>query len=159
MPGLRHTLTFTVQKNIQGKHNQELSRAVAIILLVVYICYLVFQFESHVRLYNLPSQKASTRAAAVVREGAASRAMVRTGAAVAAPGGEAIAEPFVEGFDARSEQDKAEGPRLSLIGAILTLAVSTALVAGCSESMVSSIEEVTSSGNISTTFIGLGQCS
>jgi Ca2+:H+ antiporter len=128
---------------------------VAIILLVVYICYLVFQFISHIRLYNVPSQKASTRAAAKVRRGAASRDMAQTGATTAASGSEVVAEAPVEDTDAHPDQDETERPRLSLIGAILTLAVSTALVAVCSESMVSSIEEVTSSGNISTTFIGL----
>ena len=40
-------------------------------------------------------------------------------------------------------------------GAIITLGLSTALVALCSEFMVDSIGDVTASGTVSTTFVGL----
>jgi Ca2+:H+ antiporter len=40
-------------------------------------------------------------------------------------------------------------------GVIITLRLSTALVAFCSEFMVNSISNITASGTISTTFVGL----
>jgi len=53
------------------------------------------------------------------------------------------------------EEDDFEEPSLSVVGAIITLALSTTMVAFCSEFMVSSIEGVTATGGVSTTFVGL----
>jgi Ca2+:H+ antiporter len=44
---------------------------------------------------------------------------------------------------------------LTIWGAIITLGISTALVAFCSEFMVDSISNITASGTVSTTFVGL----
>jgi Ca2+:H+ antiporter len=46
-------------------------------------------------------------------------------------------------------------PKLTIWGAIITLGFSTALVTFCSKFMVNSISNITVSGTISTTFVGL----
>lgn len=82
-----------------------------------------------------------------LRKGAASRAMAQMGAMGVRSAGRVAVSPAAE--------DKTEVPRLSSTGALLTVAVSTTLDAFCSEFMVSSFEDGTSSGYLSTTFVGL----
>ncbi|KAF1948373.1 Calcium/proton exchanger [Byssothecium circinans] len=138
--------------------NSELSRGTAIILLFVYGCYLLFQLKSHTTLYNAPSQKVPKRKSSKVEEGAASKGIATIGAGTAAAaGGVANAKGHIfKNTDAGAdEEEEIEEPSLSVIGAIITLAISTTLVAFCSEFMVSSIEGVTATGAVSTTFVGL----
>ena len=45
-------------------------------------------------------------------------------------------------------------PKLTIWGAIITLGLSTMLVAFCSKFIVNSISNITASGTISTTFVG-----
>jgi Ca2+:H+ antiporter len=58
-------------------------------------------------------------------------------------------------FSNAEEDDEIDEPQLTVWGALVTLAISTTLVAFCSEFMVDSISEVTASGTVSTTFVGL----
>ncbi|KAF2009925.1 vacuolar calcium ion transporter-like protein /H(+) exchanger [Aaosphaeria arxii CBS 175.79] len=140
-----------------GNKNQSLSRGTAIILLFVYGCYLVFQLKSHVTMYNAPSQKTPKNKSFKVEEGSASRGIAAIGAGTAAATGGMIHSDriFKESDSDDEEDDEFEEPSLSVIGALITLAISTTLVAFCSEFMVSSIEGVTKSGTVSTTFVGL----
>ncbi|KAF2873731.1 Sodium/calcium exchanger protein-domain-containing protein [Massariosphaeria phaeospora] len=139
-----------------GQRNQELSRGTAIILLFVYGCYLLFQLKSHVTLYNTPSQKVPKKKSSKVQEGTASRGIAVIGAGTAAaPSGGVQASKLFQDPDAEDDEDEIEEPSLSVIGALITLGLSTTLVAFCSEFMVSSIQGVTASGTVSTTFVGL----
>lgn len=52
-------------------------------------------------------------------------------------------------------EEEKEEPQLHIWVALVTLAISTALVAICAEGMVQSLDEVTSRGHISETFVGL----
>ncbi|KAF2273009.1 calcium/proton exchanger [Westerdykella ornata] len=134
-----------------GQRNQELSRGTAIILLFVYGCYLLFQLRSHVSMYNAPSKK-SPKKKSKIEEGSAARGIAAVGAA-ASVGGLNATNVFKDPEE--DDDDDLEEPQLSVIGALITLAISTTLVAFCSEFMVSSIEGITSTGKISTTFVGL----
>lgn len=139
-----------------GSRNQELSRGTAIILLFVYACYLIFQLKSHVAMYNAPSQKTPKRKSSKVEEGAASRGIAAIGAGTAAASGGGVhANKLVKKEEEEDDDDEIEEPQLSVVGALVTLAISTTLVAFCSEFMVSSIEGITETGAISTTFVGL----
>ncbi|KAF2265793.1 Calcium/proton exchanger [Lojkania enalia] len=139
-----------------GQRNQELSRGTAVILLVVYGCYLFFQLKSHVDMYNAPSQKTPKKKSSKLEEGSALRGIAAIGAGTAAASGGGVnASKLVKHTDEVEEEDDFEEPQLSVIGAFATLAISTTLVAFCSEFMVSSIEGVTAGGAISTTFVGL----
>ncbi|KAL6161637.1 hypothetical protein ACJBU6_00744 [Exserohilum turcicum] len=139
--------------------NQELSHGTAVILLFVYACYLAFQLKTHSNMYNEPSQKVPKRKSGKKEEGEAARgiAAIGAGTAAAAGGGVNMKTLFKNPNDAEDEddEDEFETPSLSVMGAIITLAISTTLVAFCSEFMVSSISGLTSTGGISTTFVGL----
>lgn len=126
-----------------------LSRGVAILLLIVYGCYLFFQLKTHADMYNEPSKKVGKRRVRAGK-GDALKGLAQGGANMsAAAGGEVNQENPMQ-------LDDKEKPQLSILVAILTLAVSTALVAVCAEFMVNSINALTTGPNgISKTFVGL----
>jgi Ca2+:H+ antiporter len=139
--------------------NQELSHGTAVILLIVYACYLFFQLKTHVEMYNAPSQKVPKRKSSKLEEGAAERGVAAIGAGTAAASGGGVnlknllhRQPHDE---EEEEEEEFETPSLSVIGALVTLALSTTMVAFCSEFMVDSIGGLTATGGVSTTFVGL----
>ncbi|EDU41881.1 vacuolar calcium ion transporter /H(+) exchanger [Pyrenophora tritici-repentis Pt-1C-BFP] len=138
--------------------NQELSHGTAVILFLVYCCYLGFQLKTHVTMYNEPSQKVPKRKSGKKEEGDASRGIAAIGAGTAAASGGGVnMKALLKNTDGSDEDDEDdfETPSLSVVGALITLAISTTLVAFCSEFMVNSIEGLTATGHISTTFVGL----
>lgn len=128
-----------------------ISRGTAILLLIVYGCYLFFQLKSHTKMYNAPSEKNKKRAvgskfkAAVIPEKFRRQSVMDRNAAAAA---EAEAE-------ADGAEDEPEEPQLSIWVAVLTLALSTVLVALNAEYLVDSINSITCGGGISKSFVGL----
>jgi Ca2+:H+ antiporter len=105
-------------------------------------------------MYNAPSQKVSKKKSAKKDEGEALRGIAQIGAGTAAAtGGQIHANKLVQ--DEEDEEEEIEEPQLSVIGAIITLTISTVLVAFCSEFMVSSIDGITESGAVGKTFVGL----
>ncbi|KAL6710400.1 hypothetical protein ACN47E_009346 [Coniothyrium glycines] len=159
IPTVFHNM-IAEDKVVEGdaKKNQELSRGTAVILLAVYACYLGFQLKTHSAMYNAPSQKVPKRKSGKKEEGEASRGIAAIGAGTAAASGGGVnAEALYKNPDqyAEEEEDEFETPSLSVIGALITLAFSTTLVAFCSEFMVSSIDGLTATGAVSTTFVGL----
>ncbi|KAF2121508.1 Sodium/calcium exchanger protein-domain-containing protein [Lophiotrema nucula] len=142
-----------------GQRNQELSRGTAVILLVVYGCYLFFQLKSHVDMYNAPSQKTPKNKSKKVEEGVVSRGLASVGAGTAAATGGVINNQtkLIKNQQEMDddEEDEIEVPQLSVVGALVTLGLSTTMVAFCSEFMVSSIDGLTATGGVSTTFVGL----
>jgi Ca2+:H+ antiporter len=140
--------------------NQELSRGTAIILLFVYACYLTFQLKTHATMYNAPSQKVEKRKRSKKSEGDAVRGIAAIGAGTAAASGGGVnvkslfKNPDEDHAD-NQEEEEFETPSLSVIGALITLAISTTLVAFCSEFMVESINGLTDTGAVSKVFVGL----
>lgn len=109
-------------------------------------------------MYNTPSQKVPKRKSTKIEEGAAARgiATIGAGTAAASGGGINLKNLLMHPDEAEEEEeDDFESPQLSVIGAIITLTISTTLVAFCSEFMVDSIDGLTATGGISTTFVGL----
>lgn len=131
-----------------GSKVKAVSRGTAILLLLVYGCYLFFQLKSHTAMYNAPSEKNKKRAvsrkfkAAVVPEKFRSQHPDERSAAEAAAEQEVV-------------EDEAEEPQLSIWVAVLTLALSTVLVALNAEYLVDSINAITCGGGISKNFVGL----
>ena len=138
--------------------------------MVVYGCYLLFQLKTHISIYNAPSKKVEKRsqikAREEIKEGKALENLARSTAtygatargsvALAGPGGPEDSEKVGDAVsEPEEEEEEREQPQLSKWVAILTLAISTALVALCAEGMVSSIDAITESGGISRTFVGL----
>ncbi|KAL5387089.1 hypothetical protein DPSP01_003699 [Paraphaeosphaeria sporulosa] len=139
-----------------AKKNSELSHGTAIILLFVYGCYLFFQLKTHATMYNAPSEKGVKRKQSV--DGSVARGIATIGAGTAATaGGAANQDRHLQNSKeaADDEEDDFEEPNLTMWGALVTLAISTTLVAFCSEFMVSSIDGFTREAGISTTFVGL----
>ena len=129
-------------------HVAQLSRGTAILLLIVYGCYLFFQLKSHIVMFSEPSAKAKKRNVGgklknAVVPGRFRRSSVQT----------------PENADEEEEEDKEpekEEPNLSLWVAIGTLAASTVLVALNAEYLVDSINAVTCrGGSVSKNFVGL----
>jgi Ca2+:H+ antiporter len=129
----------------------QLSRGTAIMLLIVYACYLFFQLKSHAKMYQAPSGKNKKRdlkkhtrkmknaiPARMRRKSDTERSLTPTSSI---------------------DEDKAEEPetpQLSLTIAIVTLLVSTVLVALNAEYLVDSINAITcGSSGISKNFVGL----
>lgn len=126
------------------------SQGTAVLLLVTYACYLVFQLRTHVDIYNEPGAKAPKKPSSRRKsEGDAIKGMVNAGAGSAAASGGAANQQYLP----QEEEGEEELPQLSKIGALVTLAGSTVLIALCAEFMVSAIGEVAKS--VSPEFIGL----
>lgn len=128
----------------------KVSHGVAIILLVVYAAYLYFQLSTHVHIYNAPSEKSAKIKGSSKEKGEVLRGLATMGAgSAAAAGGQIHQSNLVQ------EDDEEEEPTLTVIGALVTLAVATVLIAFCSEFMVSGINYIVKSGHISEEFVGL----
>lgn len=130
-----------------------LSRGTAVILLVVYGAYLLFQLKTHHSVFSAESQKVAAKPWKTkgVKEGAVGEAMASLGGTLAAnrlsDKSEFMRNP--------NDEDEAEEPQLSFPVAVATLTVSTVVIAFCAEFMVDSIDAVTKSGGLSEEFVGL----
>jgi Ca2+:H+ antiporter len=111
-------------------------------------------------MYNAPSQKVEKRKSSRRAEGDAARGIAAIGAGTAAASGGGVNVKSIfknpdESHADNQEEEEFETPNLSVVGALVTLAISTTLVAFCSEFMVDSIDGLTATGGVSTTFVGL----
>ena len=130
----------------QDSKIRQLSRGTAVMLLIVYGCYLFFQLKSHADMYNAPSEKNPKREVGKRTKRLKNRYRKHRG------------KPSVEQEIANREanvNDEAEQPQLHIWVAIATLAGSTVLVALNAEYLVDSINEVTCDGGINKNFVGL----
>lgn len=131
-----------------GDRVKNISRGTAILLLVVYGCYLFFQLKSHTEMYNAPSEKNSKRAVSRKFKAAVIPEKFRRQNADERRVAEAEADQEVV-------EDEPEEPQLAIWVAVLTLAISTVLVALNAECLVDSINSITCGGGISKNFVGL----
>ena len=134
--------------------NTQLSRGTAILLLLVYACYIFFQLKTHAHIYNEPSQKSPKRRVKVAK-GDASKGMVQAVAGISATGAGNTTSEEIQGHTNKTQDEDAEEPQLSVVVALFTLAWSTVFVAICAEFMVDAINEVVEQTGVSKTFIGL----
>lgn len=108
-------------------------------------------------MYNEPSEKTPKRSQGI-EEGSVHRGIAAMGAGTGAQAAGGIFngnETYVPNANADDDEEEGEQPALSVIGAILTLCISTAFVGICAEFMVSGISAVTKNGGISPEFVGL----
>jgi len=122
------------------------SRGTAILLLIVYACYLFFQLKSHAKMYNAPSEKNEKRDVGTKFKNAVIPEKLRR----RTPSERGTPTPTQE-----PKEDQPEVPQLSIFVALLTLAISTVLVALNAEYLVDSINAITCGGGISKNFVGL----
>lgn len=128
-----------------------LSRGTSVLLLITYGAYLYFQLSTHATMYNEPSQKVPKKQSGRKESGDVLRGIATMGAGTAAVAGGEINQQHL----VHEEEEEEETPQLSRLGALVTLAGSTVLVAFCAEYMVSSIDDLTKGGRVSEEFVGL----
>ena len=146
----------------------ELSRGTAVMLLLVYGCYLYFQLKTHSAIYAQEGKKVAPRPHKhSIPEGSVSKALAAAGAIGAAQGRTHSLENDRlqhdelfqrDAFEKHAAARKGEAvkPQLYIWVAVFTLAVSTTLVALCAEFMIDSISAITSGNSgISVEFVGL----
>jgi Ca2+:H+ antiporter len=178
LPG---AFNLTIRLNITEKDDDyekdilALSHGVAILLLLIYASYLVFQLWSHTHLYEdknnpdivqsvryQPKEKKKERRSEEVEVQDPSSSTptavshengTLTRRAATASG----AQNDVEAADAemRAEMDEEEEPQLSFLATIILLVVVTVLVAVTAEWLVDSIDGLTDTGHISKEFVGV----
>ncbi|TFK82665.1 Calcium/proton exchanger [Polyporus arcularius HHB13444] len=158
-----------------------LSHGVAIILLFIYGCFLVFQLFSHKDMYNdehgdiVASTKYKPRPKKEKKEGSEKKSIFgwpkASSTAVAANGDPATATATTSSDSSHSEtaqgdveandtegphaEEEVEQPQMSVPLTVGLLVVVTVLVAVTAEFLVDSIDGVTKSGAISKEFVGL----
>ena len=137
-----------INKNETETRVAELSRGTAVLLLIVYGCYLFFQLKSHADMYNKPSEKNEKRDLGNPKQRVKNKYHKARG------------QPLVYEDTSRPEtpedgKDEPEEPQLAIWTAIATLAASTVLVALNAEYLVDSINAVTCDGGINKNFVGL----
>lgn len=153
-------------EELQQTHIAQLSRGTAVLLLIVYACYLFFQLKTHTQMYNEPSKKVEKRkkkTTPATESKATEKGIAHIGAQSAALAGQSVADKdyILEPEDRPSSSSTASGdeerekPQLFIWVAVLTLCVSTALVGLCAEFMVDSINALTERAHLSKTFVGL----
>lgn len=145
-----------------------ISRGTAIILLVVYGCYLYFQLKTHADMYNAESRKTPMRPRKhKVAPGGIKKALAGAGGISTAVGrthADGHERPpsdhdEIMNHDAYEEgvaDEEPDEPQLHIWVAVFTLAAATVIIAVCAEFMVSSIDALTSGANgVSAEFVGL----
>ncbi|KAL8761574.1 MAG: hypothetical protein Q9184_002311 [Pyrenodesmia sp. 2 TL-2023] len=138
---------------VEEVHVTQLSQGTAVLLLLVYAAYLIFQLRTHATMYNAPSPKGQKRNPAKVgAAGDAHKGFAQIGASMSAVMGGANAQEM----PLREPEEEKEQPQLSLFVALLTLAISTAFVGICAEFMTDAIDPITKPcGPLPRTFVGL----
>lgn len=127
-----------------------LSQGTAVLLLLVYASYLLFQLKTHNAIYNTPSEKSEKKKRGKKQQGEAIMGLAMMGAgSAAAAGGQVNQSNLVH------EPEDEEEPTLTIIGALVTLLFATVLIAFNSEFMVSGIDAVVAGGTVSEEFVGL----
>ncbi|KAI0300889.1 calcium/proton exchanger [Russula brevipes] len=145
----------------EGKRILSISHGVAIILLFIYVCYLLFQLVSHKELYE--DHHSSVQGTVQYTEATAKRLHIRArkpNPASRSPPPTDEAKPDDTERDPRSveagpKEDEADVPQMSVKTTLVLLVVITVLVAITAEFLVDSIDGLTSSGHISKEFVGL----
>lgn len=140
-----------------------LSRGTAVITLIVYGAYLFFQLKTHQTVFNAESQKVPAKPFKQnLADGAISKGMVNPAAMMGmhmSSDPEQLrhmllnAHPRTSGDE--EEDNDEEEPQLHFLVAILTLTLSTVVIALCAEFMVDSIDAITQGGGLSEEFVGL----
>jgi len=167
-------LGITEEDSDYEKDILALSHGVAILLLLIYMAYLIFQLWSHTHLYedkNNPDISESVRyqpkdkrkgnkSEEVEAQGTSSSSQVHeNGAALRHSGAMgSITRDDVEAANLETQakaDEEEEEPTLSLLATIILLVVVTVLVAVTAEWLVDSIDGLTSSGGISKEFVGV----
>ncbi|KAM4057021.1 sodium/calcium exchanger protein [Hirsutella rhossiliensis] len=142
-----------------------LSRGTAVILLLVYAAYLLFQLKTHQTVFSEQGQKVPAKpwsraslGSGAIRQGFAMPGSLMGHGMPHQSENERLSRMLMNpprlNKDGDDDDDEEE-PQLHFIVALATLAGSTAIIALCAEYMVDSIDSVTHDGPLSVEFVGL----
>lgn len=152
---------FDIFSETPYQYVASLSRGTAIILLVVYACYLYFQLSTHSDMFAEESQKVPMRPRKhAIPEGGIMKGLVKAGGIGAAQGRANVEDrpphdELVRATAFEEMEDEPEEPQLHIAVAWATLAGATAIIGLCAEFMVDGISSITANGNVSVEFVGL----
>jgi len=145
----------------EGHDILSISHGVAVILLFIYLCYLVFQLVSHKNLYD---DQNSSIPETVQYTGAMAKRLhihdktVHPASGSPPQGDHAMGQPTTDErtLEAGPKEDEDEDvPQMSMTTTIALLIAVTVAVAITAEFLVDSIDGLTSTGHISKGFVGL----
>jgi len=144
----------------EGHDILSISHGVAVILLFIYLCYLVFQLVSHKNLYE--DNHSSIPETVQYNDVMAKRLHIQNrnvhpASGSPRPSNDAMGHQTMELEAGPKEGDGVdeEKPEMNITTTVALLAVVTVLVAVTAEFLVVSIDGLTSSGHISKGFVGL----
>ncbi|KJZ77906.1 hypothetical protein HIM_02543 [Hirsutella minnesotensis 3608] len=139
-----------------------LSRGTAVILLLVYAAYLLFQLKTHQTVFNEESQKVPAKpwsrggvGSGAIRQGLAMPSSLMGHGMPNQNENERLSKMLMNSGRLDGDEDEGDYPQLHFLVALATLAGSTAIIALCAEFMVDSIDSVTRDGPLSVEFVGL----
>ncbi|KAI8817870.1 Sodium/calcium exchanger protein-domain-containing protein [Fimicolochytrium jonesii] len=171
IPTAFHMTATSAAPNVVNSGIVNLSHATAVILLLVYASYLLFQLKTHALLFQMPSQKVPKRheihsveqlTNLIPSSVASANPNVRAGPARDAPEAAEKEQPDNgvvtregEANDNADDDDEEDAPQLTVAGSVILLTVVTVAVAFCAEFLVDAIDEVCTSTGISRYFVGL----
>lgn len=140
----------------------DLSRGTAVILLIVYGAYLIFQLKTHQSVFAEESQKVAAKpwsrsgpASSGIRQGLMVPGALVGGGMASRDENERLTGMIMNPERLEDEEDEEEEPQLHFWVAVATLTFATVLIALCAEFMVDSIDAVTKDGGVSEEFVGL----
>lgn len=153
---------------VKQHHVASLSRGTAVILLIVYAAYLLFQLKTHHAVFTEEGQKVAAKpwthgplankdSGPSLRQGLAMPGAMMSHGMPNHDENQRLSK-MLQNPPAQMEQDdeeEEEEPQLHFFVALGTLLFSTVIIALCAEFMVDSINAVTERGHISKEFVGL----
>ncbi|KAF5342030.1 hypothetical protein D9611_001550 [Ephemerocybe angulata] len=156
LPAAFHFSVPNLADSVEAMDILAVSHGTAIILLVIYVAYLIFQLFSHANLY----EDTGDHIFKSTEYGPQTQDRVdkwKRRLHSPTPPKEKVRDTEGEGADHASvdEEEEVETPSMTLLVSIAALVVVTALVAVTAEWLVDSIDGLTSSGKISKEFVGI----
>ncbi|KAF4996754.1 hypothetical protein FGRMN_4318 [Fusarium graminum] len=154
---------FDQARDTPAANVARLSRGTAVILLVVYAAYLLFQLKTHQSTFAKESQKVAAKpwshgSGGNMRQGIMVPGALIGGGMTGREENERLSEMLMNPHKLpkhEDEEDEEEEPQLHFWVAVATLTFATVLIALCAEFMVDSIDAVTKTGGVSEEFVGL----
>lgn len=140
-----------------GKNMQDiilvLSHGTAVLLLLLYVAYLIFQLRTHSNLFDAELQKRLKEEEAAARAGQGSNSQAQNG--TREPQNSTANNVQVQNTSTSPQPEEDVEPQMGPLAALTVLVITTILVAICADYLVKSIDAVVEKENISKTFIGL----
>jgi Ca2+:H+ antiporter len=127
------------------------SRGTAIVIMLSYILFLIFQLWTNQEVFTEPSQKVPRLSLTpTVQSGQALRSLAATGAGIAAAAGGNVNSEFLI-----YEEDEEEAESLSPIFAMVIVCIFTTLLAFNTQFATDSLQSLTTQHGLTETFVGI----